>query len=353
MAQGRPAGYVAAALTLPGQWLYRPSMDRRRFLLTSLALTLNPRFSAAQEPKVGGTATVGYLGSSSASLEAAHVAAFREGLRQLGYVEGQNLSITYRWAAGEEKRFAVLARELVHLKPDVLLTAGTVAVLALKEATASIPIVTALVGDPVGSGVVSSLAKPGGNVTGFAVLTEELEPKRLELLKQALPGLSRVAILLNPTNPYSAIAWRKTQHAAETLGVKLQRVEARNPNDLERALASIAAARPQGLLVSGDRVLFAYRAAILRCVAQNRLPGVFPWREMAHEGGLMSYGPDFADLFRRAATYVDKILKGAKPGDLPVEQPTKFELVINLKTAKALGLTIPQSLLQRADQVIE
>jgi putative ABC transport system substrate-binding protein len=324
--------------------------------LAVLALILGSfptSLAVAQESRVGRTVTVGYLGTSSPSLEAAHVAAFREGLRQLGYVEGQNLIITYRWAEGEEKRFAVLARELVRLKPDVILTAGTLAVLSVKEATASIPIVTAVVGDPVGSGVVSSLAKPGGNVTGFAVLTEELEPKRLELLKQAVPGLSRVAILLNPTNPYSAIAWKRTQPVAETLGVKLQRVEARDPNDLDRALASIKAARPQGLLVSGDRVLFAYRAAILRFVAQNRLPGVFPWREMAQEGGLMAYGPDIAELYGRAAGYVDRILKGAKPGDLPIQQPTKFELVINLTTAKALGLTIPQSLLLRADHVIE
>ncbi len=318
-------------------------------ILSSFPATLAP----AQESRVGRTVTVGYLGTSSPSLEAAHVAAFREALRQLGYVEGQNLVITYRWAEGKDTRFAVLARELVRLKPDVILTAGTLAVLSVKEATASIPIVTALVGDPVGSGVVSSLAKPGGNVTGFAVLTEELEPKRLELLKQAVPGLSRVAILLNPTNPYSAIAWKRTQPVAETLGVKLQRVEAGDPGDLDRALASIKAARPQGLLVSGDRMLFAYRAAILRFVAQNRLPGVFPWREMAHEGGLMAYGPDIAELYRRAAGYVDRILKGTPPGDLPIQQPTKFELVINLKTAKALGLTIPQSLLLRADHVIE
>jgi putative ABC transport system substrate-binding protein len=297
--------------------------------------------------------TVGYLGTSSPSLEAAHVVAFREGLRQLGYVEGQNLIITYRWAEGEEKRFAVLARELVRLKPDVILTAGTPAVLSVKEATASIPIVMALVGDPVAGGLVSSLAKPGGNVTGLALLTEELEPKRLEMLKQVVPGLSRVAILLNPTNPYSAIAWKRTQPAAEALSVKLQRVEARDPNDLDRALASIKAARPQGLLVSGDRFLFAYRAAIVRFAAQNRLPGVFPWREMAQEGGLMAYGPDIAETYRGAAAYVDKILKGAKPGDLPIQQPTKFELVINITTAKALGLRIPQSLLLGADHVIE
>jgi putative tryptophan/tyrosine transport system substrate-binding protein len=322
--------------------------------LVAVALTIGSfsvLIATAQESKV--RRTVGYLGTSSPSLEAAHVAAFRESLRQLGYVEGQNLIIAYRWAEGDEERFPVLARELVSLKPDVIVTAGTAAVLALKEATASIPIVTALAGDPVAGGLVSSLAKPGGNVTGLALLTEELEPKRLEILKQVVPGLARVAILLNPVNPYSAIAWKRTQPAAEALGVKLQRLEARDPNDLDRALAASTAARPQGLLVSGDRFLFAYRAAIIRFAAQNRLPAVFPWREMAQEGGLMAYGPDIAENYRRATAYVDKIFKGAKPADLPIEQPTKFEFVINLKTAKVLGLTIPSSVLLRADETLQ
>jgi putative ABC transport system substrate-binding protein len=251
------------------------------------------------------------------------------------------------------KRFPVLARELVNLKPDVIVTAGTPAVLALKEATTSIPIVTALAGDPVAGGLVSSLAKPGGNVTGLALLTEELEPKRLEILKQVVPGLARVAVLLNPINPYSTIAWKQTQPAAEALGVKLQRVEARDLNDLDRALAASTAARPQGLLVSGDRFLFAYRATIIRFAVQNRLPAVFPWREMAQEGGLMAYGPDIAESYRRATAYVDKILKGAKPADLPIEQPTKFQFVINLKTAKVLGLTIPSSVLLQADETLQ
>ena len=322
--------------------------------LAALALTigfLSVLIATAQESKVQGT--VGYLGTSSPSLEAAHVAAFRESLRQLGHVEGQNLIITYRWAEGDEKRFPVLARELVSLKPDVIVTAGTPAVLAMKEASASIPIVMALAGDPVAGSLVSSLAKPGGNVTGLALLTEELEPKRLEILKQIIPGLARVAILLNPINPYSAIAWKRTLPAAEVLGVKLQRVEARDPNELDRALAASTAARPQGLLVSGDRFLFAYRSTIVRFSAQNRLPAVFPWREMAQEGGLMAYGPDIAENYRRAAVYIDKILRGAKPADLPIEQPTKFEFVINLKTARVLGLTLPPSVLLRADETLQ
>ena len=231
-------------------------MDRRAFLgALARGLLAAPLAAEAQEAKV--RRTVGYLGTSSPSLETAHVAALRESLRKLGYVEGQNLIIAYRWADGDVKRFPALARELVNLKPDVIVTAGTPAVLAVKEATVSIPIVAALVGDPVAGGLVSSLAKPGGNVTGLALLTEELEPKRLEILKQVVPGLARVAILLNPINPYSAIAWNHTQPAAAALGVQLQRVEARDPNDLDRALIAATAAHPQGLLVSGDRFLFA------------------------------------------------------------------------------------------------
>ncbi len=203
------------------------------------------------------------------------------------------------------------------------------------------------------AGLVSSLAKPGGNVTGLSVLQPELEGKRLELLKEAVPKLSRVAVLLNPANPFTTIAWKATQPAAKALSVELQRVEARGANDLDRALARIKAAHPDGLVVIADRFLLAYRASIVQFVVKNRLPGMFSFREFAQEGGLMAYEPDFADSYRRAATYVDKILKGAKPADLPVEQPTRFELVINLKAANALGLTFPPSILIRADQVIQ
>ena len=294
--------------------------------------------------------TIGYLGNSSPSLESNLVEAFREGLRQLGYVEGRNLTIKYRWAEGEQNRSAVLAAELVRLKPDVILTSGTLGTLAAKQATQSIPIVTAIVGDPVAAGLVSSLAKPGGNVTGLSTLAPELSGKRLELFKQAVPKLSRVVALLNPVNPFTMIAWKATQPAAEALGVKLQPVEARSPNDLDHAFATIKAARPNGLI---DRLLLAYRASIVQFVTKNRLPGMFPFREFAQEGGLMAYGPDYTDMFRRAATFVDKILKGAKPADLPIEQPTKFELVINLKTAKALGLTVPQTVLLQTDHLIE
>jgi putative ABC transport system substrate-binding protein len=320
-------------------------------IILTLSLTCAPLAAEAQQ--AGRTATIGYLGNSSPTLESNLVQAFREGLRRLGYVEGQNLVIKYVWAEGQQERYAVLARELVRLKPDVILAAGTPGTLAAKQATQSIPIVTAVAGEPVAAGLVSSIAKPGGNVTGLATLAPELEGKRLELFKVAVPKLSRVVALLNPANPFTTIAWKAAQPAAEALGVKLQPVEAQSPNDLDHALATIKAARPDGLIVLPDRLLLAYRESIVQFTTKNRLPGMFPFRDFAQEGGLMAYGPDYTDMFRRAATYVDKILKGAKPADLPIEQPTKFELVINLRTAKALGLTIPQTILLQADQVIE
>ena len=320
-------------------------------LAVVLSLTLSPL--AGETQQAGKTVTIGYLGNSSPSLESNAVEAFREGLRQLGYVEGHNLIIKYRWAEGQQERSAVLAAELVRLKPDVILTSGTPGTHAAKQATQSIPIVTALAGDPVATGLVSSLAKPGGNVTGLATLNEELEGKRLEIFKQVVPKLSRVTVLLNPANPFTTIALKGTRSAAEALGVKLQPVEVRGTNDLDGAFATIKAARPQGLIVIPDRFLLTYRASIVQFMAKNHLPGMFPFREFAQEGGLMAYGPDTTDMYRHAATYVAKILRGAKPADLPMEQPTKFELVINLKTARALGITVPHSLLLRADQVIE
>jgi putative ABC transport system substrate-binding protein len=309
--------------------------------------------AAAQDRKPARTATIGYLGNSSPALEASLVDAFRDGLRQYGYVEGRNLVVRFRWAEGHEERYAALAMDLVRLKPDVIVTAGTPGTLAAMQATRSIPIVAASAGDPVGAGLVSSLARPGGNVTGLSTLGPELEGKRLELFKQAVPGLARVIALVNPANPFTPLAWKATREAAEKLGLQVQPVEVQGSDDLDAALATIRAARPDGIIVVPDRVLLAYRAPIVQFIARNRIPGMFPFREFAQEGGLMAYGPDYTDVFRRAATYVDKILRGAKPGDLPVEEPTKFELVINAKAAKALGLALPQSLLLRADRVIE
>lgn len=253
---------------------------------------------------------------------------------------------------GQQERHAVLAQELVRLQPDVILTAGTPGTLAAKHATQSIPIVTAIAGDPVAVGLVTSLAQPGGNVTGLSTLAAELEGKRLELFKQAVPKLSQVVALLNPANPFTTIAWKAMQPAAEALGVQLQPVEVRGPNDLDRALATIETVRPDGLIIVPDRFLLTYRASMVQFMAKHRLPGMFPFREFVQEGGLLSYGPDYTDMYRRAATYVAKILRGATPADLPMEQPTKFEFVINLKTADALGITIPPTLLFQADEVI-
>jgi putative ABC transport system substrate-binding protein len=322
-----------------------------RLILCVLSLLTAPLATTAQQ--AGGTVTIGYLGNSSPSLEATLVDAFREGLRQLGYVEGQNLIIRYQWAEGQQERHAVLVRELVRLKPDILFTAGTPGTLAAKQATQSIPIVTAIAGDPVATGLVSSLAQPGGNVTGLSTLTPELDGKRLELFTQAMPKLSRVVALLNPANPITPIAWKAIEPAAAALGVQLQPVEVRGPNDLDRAFATIREARPDGLIIVPDRFLLAYRAPIVRFMAEQRLPGMFPFREFVEEGGLLAYGPDYTDMYRRAATYVAKILKGAKPADLPMEQPTKFTLVINLKTAQELGLTMPPTLLFQADEVLQ
>ena len=316
------------------------------------AVYANSVIAAAAQP-AGRTVTIGYLGNSSPSLESDLVEAFRNGLRQLGYVEGRNLILKFEWAEGQQERHSALVRELVRLKPDVILTAGTPGTLAAKQATQSIPIVAALVGDPVAAGLVLSLAKPGGNVTGLSGLTPELDGKRLELLKEAVPKLSQVAVLRNPNNLVTTINWKAMQLAAAVLGVKLQPVDARDPNDLDLALAKIKAAHPDGLAIIADRFLFTYRASIVQFVVTNRLPGIFPYREFAQEGGLMAYGPDYAEMYRRAATYVDKILKGAKPGDLPIEQPTTFELVVNMKTAKALGIKIPNTILMRATKVIE
>jgi len=319
-------------------------------LLLTLGLLMAPLAATAQQ--AGGTVAIGYLGNSSPSLESHQVDAFREGLRQFGYVEGQNLVIRYQWAEGQQERYTVLAQELVRLQPDVILTSGTPGTLAAKHATQSIPIVTAVAGDPVATGLVASLAQPGSNVTGLSALAPELEGKRLELFTQAVPQLSRVVALLNPANPFTTIAWQAIQPAAAALGVQLQPVEVRDPHDLDRALATLTAARPDGLIVVPDRFLLAYRASIIQFMAEHRLPGMFPYREFVQEGGLLAYGPDYTDMFRRAATYVAKILRGVKPADLPMEQPTKFEFVINLKTAKALGLTIPPTVLFQADEVI-
>jgi len=280
--------------------------------------------------------------------------AFIQGLRDLGYVEGQNITIEHRSSEGKFERLPDLAAELVRLKVDVIVTPALHNALAAKQATRTIPIVMASSGDPVGSGLVASLARPGGNVTGLSALGFEIVGKQLELLKEIVPRVSRVAVLGNPTSQEVYPLWLgQVKVAARSLGVQLQILEARGPDDFEKAFAAMTRERAGALFVLGDGMFLLHRTRIAELAAKHRLPAMYPVRGFVDAGGLIVYGPSPRDNFRRAATYVDRILKGAKPADLPVEQPTKFELVINLKTATALGLTIPQSLLIRADQVIE
>jgi putative ABC transport system substrate-binding protein len=300
---------------------------------------------------------MGWLGMDLAASDPRFREAFLQGLRDLGYNEGPNLVIEYRDAEGKPERLPALAAGLVALNVDVIVAgAGTLSALAAKQATTTIPIVFPVVGDPVADGLVTSLARPGGNLTGLSAVSTELIGKLLELLKQAVPGVSRVALLLKPdAAPERTMQGylKESDAAARALGVQLQVVEAQGPEDFDRAFSDMSEAHADALVVLGTPVFQVARQRLVDLAAKSRLPTVFSYRAFVDAGGLMSYGPSFPDMFRRAATYVDKILNGAKPADLPVEQPTKFELVINLKTAKALGLTVPQSLLARADEVIE
>jgi putative tryptophan/tyrosine transport system substrate-binding protein len=278
--------------------------------------------------------------------------AIRQGLRDLGYVEGRNMLIEYR-PADPPDRLPGFAAELVALKVDVIVAGGSQAVLAAQQATKTIPIVMAASSDPVGTGFVASLARPGGNITGQSLLSPELSGKRLELLKEVVAGVSVVAVLWNPDDPPAAISLRETQIAADTLGIKVESVMVRTPDDFERAFASAAKSHPQALIALPAPLMTIHAGRIADLALRDRLPSIALNSEFPQAGILMSYGPNTQDLYRRATVYADKILKGAKPADLPVEQPTKFELVINLKTAKALGITLPPSLLARADEVIE
>jgi ABC-type uncharacterized transport system substrate-binding protein len=329
-------------------------MNRRGFLL-SLALVLVAPLTveAQQAAKVH---RIGYLSLATAEVDKGWVAAFRQGLRELGYVEGQTILIEQRHAAGRPDRLAGLAAELVRLKVDVVVVYGGVrAVQAVKQATSTIPIVLAVSADPVGQGLVASLARPGGQVTGLSDFHGSLVPKRLELLKDLAPSASRIALLLNPANPGSVLQARDIRAAAPAVGVTVFSVEVRGPapEDFDQAFAAIGKERPDALLLIPDATFVDRQKYIAELAVKHRLPSIGTFRQYAESGFLMSYGANFADLWRRAATYVDKILKGARPGDLPIEQASTFELVINLKTARALGLTIPSSLLLRADHVIE
>jgi len=327
--------------------------ERTNILGVILAVTLLAASFGAEAQQAKQVPRIGFLASSSAERDASRLAAFRQGLRELGYLEGRNIVIEQRFAAGRFEDLPKLAAELIILKVDVLVTEGTPAARAAKTATSQIPVVMGNAGDPVGTGLVASLARPGGNVTGLSDFSFDLVTKRLELLRTVDPSVSHVAVLLNPANPTNPLELRKLQSAAPALGVTLLAFEVRGADDIERAYDAMRRQPRGAVLLAGDAIFGLHRERIVTLAANNRLPTLYPARHFVDSGGLMSYGTNFDDLFRRAATYVDKILKGAKPADLPIEQPTRFELIINPKAAKALALTIPQSVLLRADEVIQ
>jgi putative tryptophan/tyrosine transport system substrate-binding protein len=319
------------------------------FALCSLLLAPRSPAEAQQPAKVP---RIGYLAGSGPSVLADRIEAFRQGLRDLGYVEGKNLVIEWRWAEGKFDRLPDLAAELVRLKVDVIVSPGPLVTRPLKEATSTVPIVMAQDTDPVGSGFIASLARPGGNITGLATLAPEVGGKQLELLKEIAPKISRVAVIGNSTIQGDAQALRETVLAAGSLDVYLRYLDVLDPKDIEAAFRAAAKGRADALLLLGNPILNAHRKQIVELAVKHRLPATYTRPEYIEAGGLMYYGTNYRELFRRAATYVDKILKGAKPADLPVEQPKKFEFIINLKAAKQIGLTIPPSVLARADKVI-
>jgi putative tryptophan/tyrosine transport system substrate-binding protein len=279
--------------------------------------------------------------------------AFRQGLKEHGWLEGQNLTVEYRFAEGKEDLLPEIAAELVRLRLEIIVAEGTAAIQAAKNAMQTVPIVMATSNDPIGSGLIASLNRPGGNITGLSLQTQDLGGKRLQLLTEIVPGLARVAVLSNPANPSSVPNLRQMQAPAQSLGIELHVVEVRAPDRFESAFAELTAARAGALIVLPDGMLYSQHSRIVTFTAASRLPALFPEKEVAEAGGLIAYGPSIPDSFRRAAAYVDKILRGAKPADLPVAQPTKFELVINHQTARLLGLTVPPTLLASADEVIE
>ena len=323
-------------------------MKRREFIGLLGGAAAWPLTARAQQA-VGKIVTIGVLAIEPWP----PIDTFRQALNNIGYIEGKNVRFEYRYAEGYNERLPELANDLADLNVDVIVTWGTDAVLAAKQATTTIPIVMGTIGDPLGSGIVTNLARPGGNVTGSSSRAAELESKRLELLKEAVPGLSRVAILFNPTNHYMPLALQSARKGAQMLHVSLAIYEVRDTTTLDAAFVTLTKDRPDALMVPTDTFLVSQRSRIAQFAIENKLPSVYTFREYIEAGGLIAYTPNYHDLFRRAASYVDKILKGAKPGELPIGQPTKFQLVINLKTAKALGLVIPRALLVGADQVIE
>ena len=323
-------------------------MKRREFITLLGGAAAWPLAARAQQ--AGKIHKVGYL---SPSLPSVYSPLLSDDLRELGWIEGKNVTFEYRFAENRLERLPELAAELVRLNVDVIVGVGTLGPLAAKRATTTIPIVMLSAGDPLGTGLVDSLARPGGNVTGMSLMVPDLGGKRLELLKELLPRLSRVAVLWNAANPYPAIVLKETQAAGRTLGIEVHSLEVRGPDDLDGAFAAARLQHPDALISVEDPLTFTYRKRIADFAVAEQLPSLHGFSEEVKAGALISYGANQPDLIRRAASYVDKILKGAKPADLPVQQPTKFELMINLKTARALGLTVPPTLLARADEVIE
>jgi ABC-type uncharacterized transport system substrate-binding protein len=320
-------------------------MRRREFIALLAGAAAWPLPARAQQSRK--LPRIGVLLAGTPASFSPRAKALRDGLHDLGYVEGATIAIEWKWGQDRAERLPELAAELA------IVTAGTPAAKALKNATRTIPIIMALIGDPVAAGLVETLARPGGNATGFSIVAPELSGKRLQLLKEIVPGISAVAVISNVANPQSQIELREMQVAAQTLDLRLQPIQISAESSLENAFEKLSKESIQALIVLTDAILYSQRSRIVALAAEKRLPAMYFFREFVQEGGLMSYAPSDSDLFRRAATYVDKVLKGTKPADLPVEQPIKFELIINLKTANALGLAVPPTLLARADEVIE
>jgi putative tryptophan/tyrosine transport system substrate-binding protein len=325
-------------------------MKRRTFIAGLGGAAAWPLVGRAQQP--GKLPTIGFSGQSTRSAGSEWVAAFVQRLRELGWIDGRTIAIEYRWAEGREERYNEIAAEFVRLKVNIILTSGTPQVVAAKQATSVIPIVFAMAGDPVGNGLVASLARPGGNVTGLSTQSGDIAGKRLEILREVVPGLSRVAIMANISNPFTVLELGEVQAAASALGLEVDKLEIRRAQDITPAFEALKG-RADALYVCIDALINTNRIRINTLALGARLPTMHGSRDYVEAGGLMSYGVNYPDLFQHAADYVDRILRGANPGDLPVEQPTKFDLVVNLTTAKALGLTVPPSLIARADEVIE
>jgi ABC-type uncharacterized transport system substrate-binding protein len=328
-------------------------VERRAFLVGTLGLLTAPLATEAQSGKMPRIGVLLYAAAPTPGQSNPFLEAFRDGLRDLGYVEGRNMILEYRWAGGSNQRAAELAAELVRLNVAVIMSTGTPATQVARAATTTIPIVMTAVGDPVGSGIVSSLARPEGNVTGLSLLDTDLDGKRIELLKEAVPGLTRIAMLWSPSDPGMTLAFDRIEVASHTLRLALQSLAVRDPGEFPEVLHAAGTGRAEALIVTAQPFTIRHQMQILDVATKLRLPAMYTDRRFVDAGGLMAYGPSLVDVYRRAAIYVDKILKGAKPADLPVEQPTKFELVLNLKTAKALGLTIPPAVLARADELIQ